>query len=194
MACAVQLADYFSLLPQVRLAALTGSLARPNERRRARDIDLVLLHDGTLGDRMVTLLGKIEEQGPYGNVYKVPNHSLHLFLKETFGVDLMSVARFLREKVPCKVDLIMAHVRILAECDYLEQFSVMDGDPDFAKRVFVEIPLLGFDAFRGEFSQHLRHSGPRCTPACLPKRSWNEVKQSRKIDTSWLRATDLTGI
>lgn len=173
MDCAVQLADYFLMFPAIKQIALYGSLARLDERRKANDIDLVILHDGTLKDRMVSLENRVRQWNPYG-VEIVPNWQLRYFIKEIFGTDALPLVRYLVEVVPSKVDVIFVHNRILTDCDYLRQFNVMDKDPDFSKRIFCETPLLGFDPLKGDFSLEIRHRGPSC--GCFPARRWETVK------------------
>lgn len=181
MECAIQIADYFSMLPVIKQVALTGSLARLNERSKAHDIDLVLFHDGEVPDRMITLEGKVESWNPYG-IDRVPNRELFSFLEKLFGASALPIARYLINVVPSKVDIVLAHRRILTDCDYLGKFSVMDKDPDFSKRVFCELPLLGFNVLTGTFSEALRHRRVYC--GCYPAHRWEFVRQERKSRTA----------
>lgn len=174
-----QLADYFSLLPGIENVCLAGSLARSEDRAHAHDIDLVLLHDGTLPDSGGFSLQR-EETLPYS--YGSPSwvftggHALTCLFRLRAG----PIIRYLRTCVPEKVDIICVQKTVLGSCEYLHEISSnpqLEYDPDFFRRIFCEVLLLEFDPVRGNFLYRVRHGDGLC---CRPKRTWVDVKRDRE--------------
>lgn len=112
-----RLADNFSLMPGIQLIGLTGSLARWQDREKANDIDLVLLHDGTLPDGSFSVVrGRVINHSVYCDVVSWVLKEGEDSLRKLFGDRSYPVRRYIKENVPCKVDIICANAAILTDC------------------------------------------------------------------------------
>lgn len=182
---AENLAKTALLSPHITGVALTGSLAR--KEPLIHDIDLVVLHDGTLsiGGISDPLTEATYDEGldlPYGAIFQT---EIEKTLREQRG--------------PVPVNYICVQDRALWDCRILQSFKQHERFPDFYLRVFTDIPLfllcpsdclLGLLAQERYAAHEIISIGRRgndpieavrlkhlCgSPECIPRQTWEQCK------------------
>lgn len=174
---AEHLADLFSLLPGVCEVGLAGSLARVEDQKKANDIDLVILHDGSMADCCFSAVRDTVRDTDYGNICGWEITAGKKMLTDLLNDRAHAILRYIREHVDCKVDIICANRSVLTDCNALRRFSTETcPDPEFSSRIFCELPLLKFDRQRGKFGWgQLKHGS-----CCKPRVSWEVVRKLRE--------------
>lgn len=186
MSHAERLADLLSLVTGVREVALFGSLAREKERTNANDIDIVILHDGSLPDGSSRVLRGKMFTWRYGSSCMQTCWGIREgkdSLRRLLGIRSYPVLRYIQDNVGCGIDFIFANHAVLTDCDVLRGFSVTCPDPEFSNRVFCELPLVWFDVTVGRFDLRntIKHKDGIC---CKPEVSWEKVRGQKGRDPS----------
>lgn len=186
---AERLADLFSLMPRVVVVALIGSLARFEDRENANDIDLVLLHVGTHPAVSFSIIRGEVYADFYGGLEKTGRFELkegESALKRLFGECSYSIQRYIKDHVPCKVDIICANAAVLTDCVALLESSIAYGDYNFARRIFCELPLMKFNLYRGKFeSGQLMHKAGLCCKPTVPWETMRKLREHRQAQWSY---------
>lgn len=168
--------------------ALSGSLARLESN--IHDIDLVILHNGSMNDGSSTV--------PEG--IKKINYDNEVILSTAVGGILARRIDQVRGEVP--LNLIFVHEKALWDCQYLASLEKKESFSGFYLTLFCQIPLvlLNPGSQRGGVKQYTEdmeignlkptiisasYSGislkHRCgNPNCRPKQSWEERQREIK--------------
>ena len=182
---AENLAETALLSPHITGVALTGSLARMEPL--VHDIDLVVLHDGTLpiGGISDPLGGKDYEEG------------IDLLYAKVFQPAVEEKLRVRRGPVP--VNYICVPDRTLWDCKTVQSMKQYERFPDFYLRVFTDIPLFllrprdclfgipNHDRYAAHEIITIGHRGNQPIEAvrlkhlcgnldCVPKQTWEECR------------------
>lgn len=178
------IADFIGKNRNVTGVAVTGSLARLEP---ARDIDLVIFHNGAFKDGLARDPERPEASRPIANQYY--NNDLDFSLVPNYQAVIRT-----RGNVP--LDLIFVQEKILWDCSYLELLGKSEKFPEFYKRVFCDIPLLllgvrrhsPLEKFTGNLPVKWLEvdyglSYPSCNimhtcqnPACKPTVTWEQLR------------------
>lgn len=175
---AVGMADILSRVPGIKQVMLTGSLSRPEGGGMVGDIDLIVLHDGSLQDTAFTVRKGRHEHCQYmDEVDKIFTGEEGL---ETLGGGVLN--RYICDVVHCPVDICCADYRVMDDCYFLGRFAAINKDPDFARRVFCEMPLPVFHReLMGFTDDGVLHKNGKC---CKPEKSWAVRKKEREAQRS----------
>jgi len=185
---AEKLANYFTRIPELKMVCLSGSLARVAERQEAHDIDLVLLHDGTLTDRRFAFCNReLSFTAWYDGQSSLVDANA---LTDIFHSNAAPLVNYMERYLTCRADIMIVDHKVLGSCAYLNEISrdpTLEFDRDFFRRIFCEIPLLSYDSQSGSFREEGIKHGDSC---CLPKRRWEDVRVERKA----AQARNLTAV
>jgi len=147
-------------MPFVRQVALGGSLARREDRLQARDIDLVIFHDGSLKRSGHKIVPCCSPERPY-----------HLEFPPEFTRALTRRDHCLIKRMLFPLDTIFLDERVLSDCTFLQ--SVPDG----IRRVVCTHPLLEFNPGTRRFDKLISHGDH---PTCGPTDSWDEIAREKE--------------
>jgi len=163
--------------PHITGVALTGSLARMEPL--IHDIDLVVLHDGTLP------IGGIGD--PLTDM--TYDEGLDLVYRDVFPTSIEE--RLKEQRGPVPINYICVPDRALWDCKTLQSLKKYERFPDFYLRVFTDIPLyilcpaecllqisilqlIGQHENKPIMVARLKHSCEN--PDCIPQQTWEQCK------------------